>query len=393
MALNIVPNRGRWYIDDYYLNAKGERKRLQRSTNVPISEPKEFAEQVAQKIYAKVTAELPQDAATTLHAPKGGALTLEAAMAKHQLTLEIEQKPQETIDTVARSAKAIYRIIPPRTLINTIDEDTFLDYVAKRRAMRWSRSGKPSTSGVPIKNNTILRELAVLSNALKAGKIKPPKWPDIKPDPARERTITPEQSIAIWYALPQQWKDYFVMYRHTGVRRAEIAKIFPEDVKLEAQFAVVNGTKTDAANRDMPFTADVAAIIAKRMESAPADAPLMPMTKKGMRAMYYALQKALKAANVPLERISYNDLRRSFCTDMLLKDVSNSKVAALMGHKTTAMVDAVYGRLHKQGNKLITSVETLTPFGAVPEKRPSARAPKAEVPATESDAEEPEAAE
>jgi len=370
MAVNVVPMRGRWYIDDYYLDASGKRKRLQRSTNVLATDPKEFAEAVAQKIYAKVTAEAPEAAAKGLHAPKTDT-TLEAAIAKYQRKLEIEEAPPQSIATIGRCAKALQRVLPPKTPIGTIDEDTLLEYVAQRRKLRFDRSGKLSPSGKPVTNSTILRELAVLSNALKACKVRPPRWPDIKPNPARTRRLTPEQTILLCAALPEEFREYLVAYRHLGVRRAEITKILPEHVHLDARWVHVDGSKTKKAKRDVPLTDDMVAILTRRLPLTAPGTPVFPLDDKTMKQLYYRLHTALEKAGIQLSGISFNDLRRSFCTDMLLNDVSSSKVAALMGHETTKMVDGVYGRLNLMQGQLLPAVETLVSFGLAMEPPPN----------------------
>ena len=98
----------------------------------------------------------------------------------------------------------------------------------------------------------------------------------------------------------------------------------------------LRGTKTADAARVVPLAETLAAAIAEHdpPKSGPMFAPWHSLRRD--------LRRACRRAKIP--EVSPNDLRRTYCTWLRDAGVDEPTCAALLGHRSSAMVRLVYGR-------------------------------------------------
>lgn len=173
-------------------------------------------------------------------------------------------------------------------------------------------------------------------------------------------------------------RDDILVYVYLGIRRREILKIRPEHVNLVKKEVFVAGTKTDDAARLLPLNDLLCEVFARRLKLVAAGKPMWTDWGSGNRDLKANWSRARKwlidqeeavgrkellMATLPA-RLTFNDLRRTFCSLMKAAGVPEDTCADLLGHKDVEMVRTVYGR---------TSMDTL--------HRAVAQLPVIEVPA------------
>lgn len=176
-------------------------------------------------------------------------------------------------------------------------------------------------------------------------------------------------------------RDDILVYVYLGIRRREILQIRPEHVNLLKREVWVAGTKTDGAARLLPLNDLLCEVLARRMRDGSPGEPLWTDWGSGnrdlranwARARKWLIdqeesvgRKELLMATLP-NRLTFNDLRRTFCSLMKAAGVPEDTCADLLGHSDVEMVRAVYGRtsmatLHKAVAQL--------PSIQLPEERP-----------------------
>lgn len=176
-------------------------------------------------------------------------------------------------------------------------------------------------------------------------------------------------------------RDDIIVYVNLGIRRREILQIRPEHVNLVKREVFVDGTKTDGSPRLLPLNDVLCEVFARRMKHVTAGTPLWTDWGSGnrdlkanwARARGWLIsredvvgRKELLMATLP-NRLTFNDLRRTFCSLMKAAGVPEDTCADLLGHSDVEMVRAVYGRtsmatLHKAVAQL--------PAIALPDERP-----------------------
>lgn len=169
-------------------------------------------------------------------------------------------------------------------------------------------------------------------------------------------------------------KPYVIAYLHSGARRDELNLILPEHVNLERNHVEIDGTKTDGSKRIVTMSSTLREVIVRRLRVTRPGQPLFPRWGKSNRDLAANWRRArgaliteareraeLAAANgggaepdyreaeqldVSLPRsLSFNDLRRSFCSLMAAAGVPAHHCADLLGHKSLDMVMSVYKRV------------------------------------------------
>ena len=117
-----------------------------------------------------------------------------------------------------------------------------------------------------------------------------------------------------------------------GLRLSEAGKVRPEDIKGGSVH--VRGTKTASSVREVP----ILSIFAHLVEQARPELPVGPTPNN----TYKRLDEARRRAKI--DPLSFNDLRRSFCTTLLEHGVPEDITRRFLGHTSTSMVRQVYGR-------------------------------------------------
>jgi integrase len=205
-----------------------------------------------------------------------------------------------------------------------------------------------------------------------------------------------EELIAQTSANPDKHRvdrrDDLLTIINMGLRRRELLVICPEHVdlrkrilylrELEKDGAVERELKTDESTRELPLNDIMHALFGRRMRRARLGVPLFTDWGSGNRDLQANWRRARAAllaraksrrARQDLDAIlpkslTFNDLRRTFCSLMKNAGVSLDDCAELLGHKDTAMVRLVYGhttldRLRAAVAQLPGMALPLTPIG------------------------------
>jgi integrase len=129
----------------------------------------------------------------------------------------------------------------------------------------------------------------------------------------------------------------FLMF--TGCRKSEAAAVTWQDVDLERGVLRVRGTKTDAAEREIPLIPAARGLLAKiqarRLKVALVAVNGVPQLDKASAVLAVGeAQKSLDRACLALkaERLTHHDLRDAFATQAIEAGVDIPTVAAWLGH-------------------------------------------------------------
>lgn len=134
----------------------------------------------------------------------------------------------------------------------------------------------------------------------------------------------------------------------TGARWLEAVRAERDDIARD--FVRLRGTKTQAAARSVPITRLSRPLLRRALKLVGAREGIL--FDRWDSARRDILVGCIQAG---IERCSPNDLRRSFSKWLKLAGTSNELIAPAMGHKSTRMVELVYGQLEPdEHRKLLT---------------------------------------
>jgi integrase len=195
------------------------------------------------------------------------------------------------------------------------------------------------------KRSTAAAEISTLKQALRT-MAREGRWPGDtrllvidelrKAHRPRKTRHTPEQAARMLAKIPPQWREHAETYLQTGVRRMELYTLTASDVDRAGNRVHVRGTKTELADRWIPMTARVRAILTARAKAHPTG----PLFNEWTRALP-DLAAACVLAKVP--KVTVTDLRRTFASSLLSAGVSASVLKEILGHSTTKQIDITYG--------------------------------------------------
>lgn len=194
--------------------------------------------------------------------------------------------------------------------------------------------------------STIAKELATLRAALKLAHkrrlmlLNPAAvLPSFSaPYVPRDRYLTQAEFGRLLAQLGEERRLWVELAVYTGGRFSEIERLTWEDhVRLDAGWIVLPGSKTKKSRRTVPIPPPLMeALVASHRREGPVALPWKENVRRDLAA-------AAKRAGI--DRITPNDLRRTYASWMKQAGVDSKAVADLLGHTTTRMVDLVYGHL------------------------------------------------
>lgn len=317
-----VGGKRKWYADCYYW-ANGQRRRKRRSTGIVddgTAKSKRTASIVARDIEQSLAAGEGRTARPD---------TLAQAITALVASMELAQLSPRSVAIAIEKAAHLYAHFGSKKPVASI---TDADLVAYAHANLGEQADGKRAAG------TIHRELTTLRQACKALELVPPKMPDLGVvyTPV-ERWLDHAEMLRLMAAVGVGRKDHVLVYRLLGLRKGELDLITAADCNWSTNEVRVRGTKTTGADRLMPMHPDVRDVLWSRRE-------LAPMFEPWLRGN---ADRDLKAAadRAGLDPISFNDLRRSFATEMAIKGVPILHLARLMGHRSTRMLERVYARV------------------------------------------------
>jgi integrase len=326
---------GIWYVDTGYLD--GARfVRRERSTRVRddgTAQSRRTAEARAREI---------EGALASGKGRRAGGETLRAAYAARLEQLELAGCSPRTLDIVGEKSVHVLRYFGPDADPADISAEELQAYAVYAREKR-----APAT---------VSREFVELRAAAKAIGVELPPSPDVGKPGVGERWIDTEQTRALLeHARPKRrgvtdWRPHIIVYRYLGLSYGELYEIRPQDVNRTDWTVWVGGTKTEYRRRNVPIVEHARAAFERGFRFA----------RWGYGNGNRDLTRWARAADIVGvdERFSFNDLRRSFATELVLADVSTFKVSRLMGHVDEKMVARIYARV-KAGAHMHDSVRKL----------------------------------
>ncbi len=192
-----------------------------------------------------------------------------------------------------------------------------------------------------VTDHTIVKEFSALSQLLKLARrsgcyphqIEALRPLDVAPRyRPRERNLTPEELGGLLRASAPRLRSLVAVTVSTGARLSEALKLSRGDVGSD-WVAHLEGTKTEESDRVIPVLGPFRELLASAF-------PYIPL--ESYRNVTRDLAAACKRAGI--ERVTPNDLRRTHATLLISAGVDREVVRRLLGHKTSAMVERVYGR-------------------------------------------------
>ena len=324
---NVRDRDGIFTADVYFWDARqAKRVRKQVSTGIKndgTRQSRRNAERVARDIESSYVDGLCR---------KAGSTTLAKAFEKRIEQQILGQASESSISITNEKSVHSLAFFGPERAVHTILEEDLIEFANHGRKER-----APAT---------VTRELVELCCAIRAAGVEPPKIPNLGPGGVKELWFNNSDSAALISRLADSRREYAIVYRLLGLRLSELYRLEPVDVNITPGHVRVRGTKTrtDArggADRTLPMHPEVGIILERRARVGGLLFPAHWGAGNGNRDLTEAARKAgLKFEG----RVSFNVLRASFCTELVLAGVPLKKVAYLMGHKTTAMVERVYTR-------------------------------------------------
>jgi len=312
-----------------------ERKRVQRSTGI-----RDDGSAQTRRTAARIAADIEGSLAAS-----SGRLarkdSLQQAYAALLRKKRIGNRSEATIGIVLEKAKHPLEYFGPDRVAGTISQEDFDKFVASARAVRAAA--------------TVHRECREFVQAVKAVGGPDLKMPDLgRISRPKERWLDAAETERLMTALRPDRRDHFIAYRHMGLRKSELGRIEKHDVSFELNHVRVRGTKSEGADRVIPMTPQVREVMERRCKLY-AEGPLFPEPWLPGNADRELRRAALRAGIGP---VSFNDLRRSFATELARNGTPSLHLAKLLGHSTTRMVEMVYARV-KTGSHMHEAIASL----------------------------------
>lgn len=257
--------------------------------------------------------------------------TLGDALENLIVSLARAGRPEGTISSYTSRAGHTVRVLGRDLRIGSLRRPVLLAYLDQRR-----------DEGAT--DHSIHKELVVVRLALKHARDRE-TWagdisqivPTIRSGyTPKDRWLTHEEYRAVLRELPEQWRFWFVVACNTGMRDAELSRFSWEWIR--GKTIVIQQTKPKPMKRVVPITAELEAWLWIVPDDERAG-PVLADWSNRRRTMALACKRA------GVERVSPNDLRRTLASWLLQSGVDVFTVSRILGHKSTRMVEAVYGHL------------------------------------------------
>lgn len=315
-----IYERGNKYWADCYYVVGLKRKRCERSTGIRVdgtAQARRTAERIGREIEAALQAGESRRARGT---------PLRLAFAELAEAKRVAGRSEATLNITVEKSVHVLRYFEGRDCESITDKDLrdYASYATKKR-----------------KGPTVERELRGLCQALQAVGVTPPKLPELAKSKPRERWLSIDERRALLEQIMPRWREHVLVTMQLGLSKSEIFRIRFDDVKLDSNTVRVRGTKADARDRWLPMPPDVRAVAQRKLLRMQRGEQLFEYWNPGNADRH--LRLAAKRAG--LGAVSWNDLRRSFATELARQGFSALQLRPLMGHSSTRMLDKHYARM------------------------------------------------
>lgn len=333
----IYTRDGIWYADVSYIDENGKRQRVQRSTGT-----RNDGTRASQRIAEKKARDI-EDALADGRGRRAKGVSLGHAYERRAAEQGLAGASDASIQITREKAAHVLDFFGDSrdVLMSPLTTDDLKTYAIEARRARAIA--------------TVTRELVELRCALRAVKAPVPELPELGKAKPKEIWLDAPASAALIEHLPESRKEHAIVYRLAGLRYSELYRLERKDIR--GNLLRVRGTKTEGADRTVPMHPTVAEILAKRADVGVKLFPDVWLLGNGSRDLTEAARRAGLAwdgrpigVRVPgarrgeSPRVSFNVLRASFCTSLVLGGIPLKKIAYLMGHRNTHMVERVYTR-------------------------------------------------
>lgn len=295
-----------------------------------------------------------------------------------------KQRLMDAIDAMVRSmhthaepTREMYREKGRRLLkslgnpfVSDVDLAMLDRYIERRRSKDDSEHGG-------ARDTTISKELVTVRRALKhairTGNLHAmPNWPEFSPNyKPRTTWLTSAQFQAVCAELEPKRRLWACIAALSGANASEVEGVAWETIDLAANKMLIPGTKRQSRWRWVPIAPSLLHELLKVPQSLRKGKVVEHWgnVRRDLRLAVKAANK--KAAEAPLRSyqvehipfVSPNDLRRTFASWLVQAGVPLLTVAALMGHKSTRMLEQVYGHLSAEN---LESAVAMLPSGTAP---------------------------
>lgn len=245
------------------------------------------------------------------------------------LDLTTRERSESTAEVVRQKAAQWIAALGDGFLADEVTPQIVDRYVLKRKA-----------DGVT--NLTITKEVQVMLRALRLAKrvgefngdLEALRPVDLRAGyKPRKRALTLEEVAALLGALDGWRRPWVALAVSFGLRASEVDGLTHDCWNPLTGVLTVHGTKTDGSDREVSALSVFAAWWPEGVAG-------IPTRSWGNRLR--DLSRACRRAKI--EVCTPNDLRRTFATTLIALGVDRDVVRRFMGHKTSRMVDMVYGR-------------------------------------------------
>ena len=244
-------------------------------------------------------------------------------------------KNAEYIATKCKPLRAIFGANMNVQHLRRVDLSGYID---TRLAETYGKIVKAKISRLTVK-----KEIAVLYQAIarsnRAGtteiNIDALRVEFAAPYVPQKRWLSRDEFARLLDQVEPHRRAWLLVAVYTGARKSEVESLTWNDVQGDSLH--IRGTKTDKSDRFVPLHPKLKAALGD-----PATGVLTPPWPNVGRDLKVAC-KQLK-----IDPATPNDIRRTYASWLLQAGVTNSVVAELLGHTTTALVDMTYGKLSRQ---------------------------------------------
>lgn len=316
---------GVWYADCYFTDEHGVSHRRERSTRIRddgTAQSKRTAEVAGRALEASLQAGKGRRARAT---------TLRSAYAARQEALSLAGRSAASLDIAAQKSVHVLRYFGEDRDVSTLTEQELTAYAAYARRTRAV--------------STVEREFIELGAGCKAVGVRLPPRPALGKKRIVERWLNEAQTKTLLaYMRAQRCSkiDHFLMYRYLGLTHSELYRISRAGIDWRRNEVRVRGTKRDTRDRVLPMPPVVRAVLELRFGRGGRGFEVWSRSHGNRDLTNWARASGVIGID---ERLSHNDLRRSFATELVAKGVPTKHVAELMGHVDEAMVNRIYARV------------------------------------------------
>lgn len=312
----------------YVVDAQGKRKRIARSTGIADDGT------AASRAAARVNATQLERSLIAGVGVRTRTATLRSAYAARAAQIQLEGGARASLKILAQKSVHPLRYFGADTDVSEITD--LKDYVAHARKKRAV--------------STVTREVVELRAAIKAAGVTPPPAPKLGRARVVERWLDEAQTRRLLAYAAQTGLhpkavskvDHIMVYRYLGLTHSELYRIAPDDVDWRRNEVRVRGTKREKRDRVLPMPKVVREILSRRFGPGGRGFEYWGQGNGNRDLTAWARAAGLISAD---ERLSFNDLRRSFATELVAKGVPTKHVAELMGHVDEKMVNRIYARV------------------------------------------------